>query len=203
MRAVLKEATRGRPWTQAHAHLYKLVTVDTGCPSRSHSPVFPWKATAPSSDSAIDAVNLNHPGNPTPFARDWLGVGGFSEEVSLLHCLHYGDPRPQQGRLLTTLAWPLSPGPSRCCTAEGRFLSFSRSVASDSVTPWTAAHQASLSPTISQSLLKLTSIESVKPSNHLIHCHPLLLLHSIFPSIRVFSHELVLCIRWPMYGPRC
>ena len=63
--------------------------------------------------------------------------------------------------------------------------------------PWTAACQASLSFTTSQSLLKLMSIESVMPSNHLILCHPLLLLPSIFPSIRVFSNESVLCIRWP------
>ena len=67
------------------------------------------------------------------------------------------------------------------------------------VTPWTAAHQASLSFTVSQSLLKLMSIESVMPSNHLIFCHPLLLLLSIFPSIRVFSSESTLCIRWPNY----
>jgi len=66
-------------------------------------------------------------------------------------------------------------------------------------TPWTAAHQASLSITNSQSLLKLTSVESVMPSNHLILCHPLLLLPSIFPSIRIFSNESVLCIRWPKY----
>ena len=65
--------------------------------------------------------------------------------------------------------------------------------------PWTAALQASLSFTISQSLLKLMSIESVMPSNHLILCHPLLLLPSIFPSIRVFSSESALCIRWPKY----
>ena len=64
-------------------------------------------------------------------------------------------------------------------------------------TPWTTACQASLSFTISQSLLKLLSIELVKPSNHLILCHPLLLLRSIFPSIRVFSNESVPCIRWP------
>ena len=68
-----------------------------------------------------------------------------------------------------------------------------------SVTPWTAAPQASLSITNSQSLLKLMSIETVMPSNHLILCHPLLLLPSIFPNIRVFSNELVLYIRWPMY----
>ena len=65
--------------------------------------------------------------------------------------------------------------------------------------PWTAAHQASLSFTISQSLLRLMSIESVMPSNHLILCCPLLLLPSIFPSIRVFSSESALHIRWPKY----
>ena len=67
------------------------------------------------------------------------------------------------------------------------------------MTPWTAACQASLSLNISQSLLKLMSIESVMPSNHLIVCHPLLLLPSIFSSIRVFSSELALRIRWPEY----
>ena len=66
-------------------------------------------------------------------------------------------------------------------------------------TPWTAARQVSLSFTSSQSLLKLMSIESVMPSNHLILCHPLILLPSIFPSIRVFSNESVLHIRWPKY----
>ena len=76
---------------------------------------------------------------------------------------------------------------------------FSRSVVSDSVTPWTAGRQASLSITSSWSLLKLMSIESVMPSNHLILCHPLLLPPSIFPSIRVFSNESVLCIKWPKY----
>ena len=65
-------------------------------------------------------------------------------------------------------------------------------------TPWTAARQASLSITNSQSLLKLMSIESVMPSNHFI-CHPLLLLPSIFPKIRVFSNESVLHIKWPKY----
>ena len=67
------------------------------------------------------------------------------------------------------------------------------------MTPWTAAHQASLSITNSRSLLKLMSVESVMPSKHLIFCHPLLLLHSIFPSIRVFSNESVLHIKWPKY----
>ena len=66
-------------------------------------------------------------------------------------------------------------------------------------TPWTAARQASLSITNAQSLLKLMSIKSVMPSNHLILCHPLLLLPSIFPSVRVFSKESILHIRWPKY----
>ena len=66
-------------------------------------------------------------------------------------------------------------------------------------TPWTAARQASLSISSSRSLLKLMSIELVMPSNHLILCHTFLLLPSIFPSIRVFSNESVLCIRWPKY----
>ena len=67
------------------------------------------------------------------------------------------------------------------------------------VTPWTTAGQAFLSITNSQSLLKLMSIESVVPFNHLILCHPLLILPSIFPSIRVFSNESVICIRWLKY----
>ena len=66
-------------------------------------------------------------------------------------------------------------------------------------TPWTAVPQASLSITNSWSLLKLMSIELMMPSNHLILCRPLLLLPSIFPSIRVFSNESVLCIGWPKY----
>ena len=81
------------------------------------------------------------------------------------------------------------------CTVSVQSLSRVRLFA----TPWTAARQASLSITNSQSLLKLMSIESVRPSNHLILCHPLLLLPSIFPSIRVFSNEAALCIRWPKY----
>ena len=67
------------------------------------------------------------------------------------------------------------------------------------VTPWTAARQVSLSVTNSQRLLKLMSIESVMPSSHLILCRPILLLPSVFPSIRVFSNESTLCMRWPKY----
>ena len=94
---------------------------------------------------------------------------------------------------------------SLCCTPGTEttvltiLLLLSRSVMSSSETPWTAAHQASLSITNSRSLLKLMSIESVMPSNHLILCCPLLLLPSIFPSIRVFSNKPVLHISWPKY----
>ena len=77
---------------------------------------------------------------------------------------------------------------------------FSCSFMSDSATPWTAAHQASLPITNSQSLLKLMSIELVMPSNHLILCHPLLLPPSIFPSIRVFSNESTLPMRCQSIG---
>ena len=76
---------------------------------------------------------------------------------------------------------------------------FSCLVVSDSATPWNAACQASLSITNSQSLLKLMSVESVMPSNHLILCRPLLLLPSIFLNIRIFSNESVICLRWPEY----
>ena len=78
-------------------------------------------------------------------------------------------------------------------------IQFRQSVMFDSVMPWTAAHQVSLSITNSQSLLKLMSIQLVMPSNHLMLCHALLLLPSIFSSIRVFSNESVLYIRWPKY----
>ena len=78
-------------------------------------------------------------------------------------------------------------------------LLFCRQVVSDSVTPWTAAPQVSLSFTISWILLKLMFIESGRPSNHLILCHPLLLLPSIFPSFRIFSNELTLPIVWSKY----
>ena len=80
-----------------------------------------------------------------------------------------------------------------------KHIQFSLSVVSNSATPWTAARQASLSITNSQSLLKLISIELVMPSSHLILCQPLFLLPSIFPSIRVFSNESGLCITWPKY----
>ena len=81
------------------------------------------------------------------------------------------------------------------CSSSVRSFSYAQLFA----TPWTTARQVSLSITNSQSLLKLMSIESVMPSNHLILCCPLLLLPPISPSIRVFSSESVVCIRWPVY----
>ena len=88
------------------------------------------------------------------------------------------------------------------CTVDSELLILFSSVAQSCptlATAWTAACQASLSLTSSWSLPKLMSIKLVKPSNHLIFCHPLLLLPSIFPNIRVFSNESVLRIRWPKY----
>ena len=123
-----------------------------------------------------------------------------------------------QARILAWVAIPFSRGPSRprdqtqvsCISRKILYhvnprpkshqFQFSHSVISSSATPWTAACQASLSITNSQSLLKLISIESVMPSNHLILCHAHLFLPEIFPSINIFSNELALCIRWPKYG---
>ena len=90
-----------------------------------------------------------------------------------------------------------TPGSPICSLVAVLFQSLSR--VQLFVNPWTAAHQASLSFTIAQSLLKLMSIESMMLSKHLILCRPLLLLPSIFPSIRVFSNESALHIRWPKY----
>ena len=94
-----------------------------------------------------------------------------------------------------SLAYPLEACIFCCCISSVQLLSRVRLFA----TPWTEAHQVSLSITNSQSLLKCMSIESVIPYNHLFLCHPLLLLPSIFSSIRVFSVESVLCIRCPKY----
>ena len=89
--------------------------------------------------------------------------------------------------------------PGRWEKTDTRGVQFSHLVMSDSATPWMAVRQASLSITKSRSLLKLMSIQSVMPSNHLIPCRPLLLMPSIFPSIRVFSNESALRMRWPKY----
>ena len=100
--------------------------------------------------------------------------------------------------IICWLRWKLYERMPLFCFTQ--FSQFSRSVVSNSLwPPWTAARQASLSITNAQSLLKLMSVESMMPSNHLILCHRLLLPPSVFHSIRVFSEESVLCIRWPKY----
>ena len=138
-----------------------------------------------------DTIDCSPPGSsrqeywsesPCPLPRDLPSKGSNPCLLSLLHL--------QAGSLL--LAPP------------GKLNNNNQSVQSLShvwlfVTPWTAAHQASLSITNSQSPPKPMSIESVMPSNHLILCCPLLLLPSIFPRIRVFSNESVLHMRWPKY----
>ena len=92
----------------------------------------------------------------------------------------------------------MAPASSICCSDQLSSVQ-SFSCVQFFATPWTAAHQASLSITDSQSLLKLMSIKWLMPSNHLVLCCPLLFLPSIFPSIRVFSNVSVLHIRWPKY----
>ena len=93
--------------------------------------------------------------------------------------------------------WPSGPAPERHSLIRSD--QSSRSVVSHSATPWIAGWQASLSITNSRSSLRLMTIESVMPSNHLILCHPLLILPPIPPSIRVFSNVSTLCMRWPKY----
>ena len=107
---------------------------------------------------------------------------------------------PQMQKLSQSTNWVLAGASDQQKTLyQFSSVQFSHSVVSNSAIPWITARQASLSITNSQSLLKLMSIESVMPSNNLILCRPLLLLPSIFPSIKVFSNESVLHIRWPKY----
>ena len=119
----------------------------------------------------------------------------------LCHAASPGGGRICLQEMQETDVWPLGRDPRIPSLQEDSLeLLFCHSVVCQSLQPtWTAAHWVSLSFTISQSLLKLTSIESAMPSNRLILCRPLLLLPSIFPSIRVFSKESPLHIRWPKY----
>ena len=123
-------------------------------------------------------------------AHTWFGVSCWMDKETLIVCL------TQMTEYCRKLSWWVEPsaGCSWCILPQCRLLSRVQPFA----TPWTAAYQASPSFIIFRSLLKLMSIESVMPSNHLILCHPLL-LSSIFPSIWVFSYELALCIRWAKY----
>ena len=114
-----------------------------------------------------------------------------------LHFTIQGMIISKRGKEETMLAYVDQKNLWRCLRGRSSVQSLSR--VQLFVTPWTAARQASLSITNSWSLLKLMSIELVMPSNHLILCHPLLLLPSIFPSISVFSSESVVHIRWPKY----
>ena len=109
-----------------------------------------------------------------------------------------GPSRDYRGTEETSIKGVL-PGSSLSNTPSSYFSSQSLSRVQLFVTPWTAAHHASLSFTSTQNLLKLMSIESVMPSNHPILCHLLLLLPLVFPSIKVFSNESALWIRWPKY----
>ena len=111
------------------------------------------------------------------------------EEGSLLG---WGES-PGGGHDCSSLLWP--PSVSQSVSQSVQLLCCVRLF----VTPWSAAHQASLSISNSRSSPKLMSIESVMPSSHLVFCRPLLLPPSVFPSTRVFSNESVLCIRWPKY----
>ena len=121
--------------------------------------------------------------------------GRILEWVAILYPGDLSDPGIERGSpALQAASLPSGPpGKYTCQFSSVQFLSSVPLFA----TPWSAARQASLSITNSWSLLKFMSIESVMPSNHLILCHPFLLLPAIFPSIRVFSNESVLHIRWP------
>ena len=120
---------------------------------------------------------------------------GFTVSPSMINIFFTGGKDPGENSL-----HPLAlDGLGFLVLIQDQFSSVAQLCSPAIVTPWTAAPQVSLSITNSRSLLKLMSIEYVMPSNHLILCHPLLLLSSIFPSIRVFSNESILHIRWPKY----
>ena len=159
----------------------------------------------------------NYLGNNTGVGRHVLLQGMFPNQglnLGLLHCRQIFYHLSHQGSPVSSYDWSTIHFLMICLTKIKdkdflRWCSIWYPEALSSVqslshvrlfaTPWTAARQASLSITNSQSLLKLMSIKSVMPSNHLILYHPLLLLPLIFPSIRVFSNESALCIRWPKY----
>ena len=134
------------------------------------------------------------------FRMDWLDLFAvqetfksllqhYSSKALILQCSAFFIVQPSQPYMTTGKTIALTQIRSDQSLSHVRLFA----------TPWTTAHQASLSFTLPQSLLKPMSIKLVMPSNHLILCHPLLLLPSIFPSIRVFSNELALHIRWPKY----
>ena len=144
---------------------------------------------------------------PVPGSRAWLEIRGPGYKISPRgpFAPKVSSP-PGRGSIVIipskeTKELQAAPccGPFSVSAAAQRIVLQSLSHIPLSATPWTPARQASLSFTISWSLLRLMSIETVMPSNHLILCHPLLLLPSTFPSIRVFSNESALHIRWSKY----
>ena len=137
------------------------------------------------------------PSNGISFCKVYaLGIifGNRPVEFRLRNITYTWGPPPYSSGILITSFWlPLSTSPRESKISSVQSLSSVRLFA----TPWTAARQASLSVTNPSSLTKCMPIESVMPSNHLILCRPLLFLPSIFPSIRIFSNESALDIRWP------
>ena len=128
-----------------------------------------------------------------------IGEEAGEKRVIIPQALNASGWKGNMPHLLTTHLSELFPLPPLKPEDRGVWTSTWISVQSLFSTPWTAAYQTFLSITNTRSLLKLTSIEPVMPSNHLILCRPLLLPPSIFPSIRVFSNESALCMRWPKY----
>ena len=140
----------------------------------------------------------------TPHLPCWRHSGwetGWLVHMELSKCRHWGKARAQLSSSNTEFYNLAKQTSFPQFSFEDAFVTFAQSLSHVQlfVIPWTAAHQAPLSLTVSQSLLKFVPIESVVLSNNLILCCPLPLLPSVFPSIRVFSNESALCIRWPQY----
>ena len=162
------------PWGKAHALSHGIAKAPSGC-TEGKEQAFVEQSTAARLNAHLQGVN-NIPWSwGTSLVVQWLRICLSVQEMWAPSLV--GELR---SHIVVAVVWLLS-----------QVQLFA--------TPWTAASQASLSFTISQSLLKLMSIESVMPSNHLILCYPLLLLSSIFPSISIFSNESALLIRWPKY----
>ena len=167
--------------THIYIHMYPGGSVVKNMPTNAkHAASIPGSGRSPAEGNG-NPLQYSCLENPMDGGAWWATVRGVAKsQTRLSHFTHFTLPkRKWKWKLLSSVQ-----SPSRVSLP---------------VTPWTAARQASLSITNSQNLLKLVSIKSVMPSNHLILCRPLLLQPSTFPSIRVFSNESVLRIRWPKY----